>query len=103
MQFWVADKRTGFMVEQYESYEKAQDAVNDLTAKEWEKGDRRFMFEIVNEDHKPILRYMARIIRPDGTRIIDAVSALEGYTLDDYFAEHNGLDGCQITVEQANI
>lgn len=101
MEYWVADKRTGFMVEKHDSYHEASEAVDKLTSKEWEKGDRSFMFEIVNEDHKPIVTYVAGIHTSDGKTKRIPFAQIEGYTAEQYKLDH-GLN-CKVDIWRENI
>jgi len=82
--YYIASLKTGFMVDNFDSFNKAVEAIGEYRL----KGNEAF--QIVDEDHYPLHRYIVTIPE-DGKYRVDVVIERDGYTAADY-AEDHGLD-----------
>jgi len=90
--YYTASVKTGFMVESFDSFDEALEAINKYRN---QKETRHEVFQIVDEDHYLLHRYI--ITFPGGA---EAVIARDGYTASDYAREHGlkSSDGIMVSI-----
>lgn len=96
--FYVKSNHTGFMMDNFETFDKAQEAVDKYTAEDFAKGDRRvYMYDITDENGQKIVQYMLKIEDADGIRN-DMVYDHVGYTAQQYKLEHGLDDSAKVAI-----
>lgn len=69
--FFVRDNKTGLMVEKFNSFDEALEAIDGYMAKEWDKGNRRIdLYSVVDEDRNVLHKYLVKITQPDGSIVL---------------------------------
>lgn len=103
--YYVADKKTGFMVEGFNDYDDALTATNKYEEQGREASGnnyRPWMYELVDTDHYPIHRYLVKHRYSDGSYEYNGVViARDGYTGDDY-AKENGITDYKIELDMTS-
>lgn len=96
--FYVKSNRTGFMMDNFETFDEAQEAVDKYTAEDFAKGDRRvYMYDITDEDGLKIVQYTLKIKNASGIRN-DVVYDHVGYTAQQYKLDHGLDDSTEVSI-----
>lgn len=96
--FYVKSNHTGFMMDNFATFDEAQEAVDKYSADDWAKGDRRvYMYDIVDEDGHKIVKYRLKITDNAGDRF-DTVYEHVGYTNEVYAKEHGLSDDVKVSI-----
>ena len=94
--YYIASLKTGFMVDSFDSFDEALEALG----KHSQEGNEAF--QIVDEDHHTLHRYIVTIPE-DGKYRVDVVIERNGYTEADYARDH-GLgspEGLMVSIGDA--
>ena len=98
--YYTASVKTGFMVESFDTFDEAVEAIGRYQR---QKETQQEVFQIVDEDHYQLHRYVIDCPGENGKRKLDSVIARDGYNEADYAREHGLKSADDILVSIGDI